>query len=46
MKLGILVTIISGFGKKGFYHSQEVGLGKALNELGHDVVWHSWNTTR
>lgn len=38
MKVGILVTIISGFGKKGFYHSQEVGLGKALNELGHDVV--------
>lgn len=38
MKVGILVTIISGFGKKGFYHSQEVGLGKALNELGHDVT--------
>lgn len=38
MKIGILVTIVSGFGKKGFYHSQEVGLGKALNALGHDVT--------
>ena len=38
MKIGILVTIICGFGKKGFYHSQEVGLGKALNELGHSVI--------
>ena len=38
MKLGILVTIINNFGQKGFYHSQEVGLGKALNELGHDVT--------
>ncbi len=38
MKIGILVTIISGFGKKGFYHSQEVGLGKAFNELGHEVT--------
>ncbi len=38
MKIGILVTIISGFGKKGFYHSQEVGLGKAFNELGHEVI--------
>ena len=38
MKLGILVTIISGFGKKGFYHSQEIGLAKTLVEMGHDVV--------
>ncbi|MDO5435328.1 MAG: glycosyltransferase [Clostridia bacterium] len=38
MKLGILVTIISGFGKKGFYHSQEIGLGKALAAKGHDVT--------
>lgn len=38
MKLGILVTIINNFGEKGFYHSQEVGLGKALTELGHDVT--------
>ena len=38
MHLGILVTIISGFGKKGFYHSQEVGLGRALVERGHRVT--------
>ena len=38
MRLGILVTIVSGFGKKGFYHSQEVGLGKALTERGHRVT--------
>lgn len=37
MKLGILVTIVSGFGKKGFYQSQEVGLGKCLAERGHEV---------
>lgn len=38
VKLGILVTIISGFGKKGFYQSQEVGLGKLLTERGHEVL--------
>lgn len=38
MRLGILVTIVSGFGKKGFYHSQEVGLGKALTARGHRVT--------
>ena len=38
MKTGILVTIISGFGKKGYYHSQEIGLGKALLEMGHEVI--------
>ena len=38
MKLGILVTIISGFGKKGFYHSQEVGLGRNLSAKGHEVI--------
>lgn len=38
MHLGILVTIVSGFGKKGFYHSQEVGLGRALVECGHRVT--------
>ena len=37
MNLGILVTIVSGFGKKGFYHSQEVGLAKKLSEMGHKV---------
>lgn len=38
MHLGILVTIVSGFGKKGFYHSQELGLGKMLVEHGHKVT--------
>lgn len=38
MKLGILVTIVNNFGQKGFYHSQEVGLGKALAGMGHDVT--------
>lgn len=38
MRLGILVTIVSGFGKKGFYHSQEVGLGRELVERGHQVT--------
>ena len=38
MRLGILVTIVSGFGKKGFYHSQEIGLGKALTAQGHRVT--------
>ena len=37
LKLGILVTIVSGFGKKGFYHSQEIGLGKELTAMGHEV---------
>ena len=37
MDLGIMVTIVSGFGKKGFYHSQELGLAKKLSEMGHSV---------
>ncbi|WP_051865677.1 glycosyltransferase [Metabacillus indicus] len=31
MKIGILITSISNFGKKGFYNSQEIGLAKALS---------------
>lgn len=31
MKIGILITSISNFGKAGFYNSQEVGLAKALS---------------
>lgn len=27
MKLGILCTMINGFGRRGYYNSQEVGLG-------------------
>lgn len=38
MHLGILVTIIGGFGKKGFYHSQEIGLGRQLTGMGHRVT--------
>ena len=26
MKLGILCTMINGFGRRGYYNSQEVGL--------------------
>ena len=38
MKLGILVTISNGFGKKGFYLSQEIGLGRRLHAGGHEVT--------
>lgn len=30
MKIGILITSVSNFGKAGFYNSQEIGLAKAL----------------
>lgn len=38
MKLGILCTMMKRFGRKGFYNSQEIGLGRALSELGHTVI--------
>jgi glycosyltransferase involved in cell wall biosynthesis len=38
MKLGILCTMINGFGRRGYYNSQEIGLAKALADLGHEVV--------
>ena len=38
MKIGILCTMRNGFGKKGFYNSQELGLARKLRELGHTVV--------
>jgi len=38
MKLGILCTILNDFGKKGFYNSQEIGLGRQLNDMGHTVI--------
>lgn len=38
MKLGILCTMMKRFGIKGFYNSQEIGLGRALSELGHTVI--------
>lgn len=38
MKLGILCTMINGFGRRGFYNVQEVGLGRALARMGHTVT--------
>jgi 1,2-diacylglycerol 3-alpha-glucosyltransferase len=38
MKLGILCTILNDFGKKGFYNSQETGLGRQLCDMGHTVI--------
>lgn len=38
MKIGILCTMINGFGRRGYYNSQEVGLGRALAAMGHDVM--------
>ena len=37
MFIGILVPFMNNFGNKGFYNSQEIGLGKALERLGHKV---------
>lgn len=34
MKIGILCTMINGFGRKGYYNSQEIGLGRALVKRG------------
>lgn len=38
MKLGILCTMLNSFGKKGFYNSQEIGLGRQLHDMGHNVI--------
>lgn len=38
MKLGLLCTMRNGFGKKGYYNSQEVGLGRQLVKDGHQVI--------
>lgn len=38
MKMGILCTMINGFGRRGYYNSQEVGLGRALAAMGHQVI--------
>lgn len=38
MKLGILCTMTNGFGRKGFYNTQEIGLGRALWRMGHKVT--------
>jgi len=38
MKLGLLITSIGDFGKKGFYNAQEIGLAKELDKLFDEVV--------
>ena len=38
MKIGILITSISNFGKKGFYNAQEIGLAKAISKLVDSVI--------
>lgn len=38
MKVAILCTMINGFGRKGYYNTQEVGLGRALARKGHEVI--------
>lgn len=38
MKIAIVVPIIGNFGRRGFYHSQEIGLGKEISKSGHQVV--------
>lgn len=37
MKVAIIVPIVGNFGRKGFYHSQEIGLGKEIASHGHEV---------
>ncbi len=38
MKVAIVCTMLNGFGRKGFYNSQEVGLGRAIAARGHTVT--------
>lgn len=37
MKIGLLDTCIGNFGQKGFYNTQEIGLGKAMLQLAEEV---------
>ena len=37
MRVGLLITSIGRFGKKGFYNAQEIGLAKALDSLVDEV---------
>ena len=41
MKLGIICTMINGFGRRGFYNTQEIGLGRELVRQGHEVTFIS-----
>lgn len=38
MKIGILVTSVGDFGKKGYYNAQEVGLAKELDKLYEEII--------
>ncbi len=38
MNLGIICTMINGFGRRGFYNTQEIGLGRELERQGHTVT--------
>lgn len=38
MKLGIICTMINGFGRRGYYNTQEIGLGRELERQGHEVT--------
>lgn len=38
MNIAIVVPIVGNFGRKGFYHSQEIGLGKEIAKNGHNVT--------
>lgn len=38
MKIGLLITSIGNFGKKGFYNAQEIGLAKELDKLFNKVT--------
>ncbi len=37
MKLIILCTMLKQFGRKGHYNTQEIGLGRSLARMGHQV---------
>lgn len=37
MRIGIVISFMNGFGEKGQYHSQELGLAKQLAKEGHSV---------
>lgn len=38
MNIAIIVPIIGNFGRKGFYHSQEIGLAKEITKKNHNVT--------
>lgn len=38
MRIGLLITSIGNFGRKGFYNAQEIGLAKELDKLFDEVI--------